>query len=67
MKNSINYFKGRKTVIAWYEYLDNGNIDYWEKYDGVSHPISRRQYLNRIKKSERQEWEQIGNQKNPQT
>ena len=66
MRNHINYYENGTKIKAWYEQLDNG-IDYWKSISGISYPLTRRRYLNAIKKTERQEYESIGTQKNPQT
>jgi hypothetical protein len=39
----------RETVNLWFEEV-NGNFDFWEKTNGISQSITKRQYLNRIKK-----------------
>jgi hypothetical protein len=41
--------KKRETVSLWFEEV-NGNFDFWEKTNGISQSITKRQYLNRIKK-----------------
>ena len=39
----------RETVNLWFEDV-NGNFDFWEKTNGISQSITKREYLNRIKK-----------------
>ena len=39
----------RESVQLWFEEI-NGNFDFWEKINGVSQSITKKQYLNRIKK-----------------
>jgi hypothetical protein len=39
----------RETVNIWFEDV-NGNFDFWEKTNGISQSITKRQYLNRVKK-----------------
>jgi len=43
------YNEKRETVNLWFEDV-NGNFDFWEKTNGISQSITKRQYLNRIKK-----------------
>ena len=43
------YNEKRETVNLWFEDF-NGNFDFWEKTNGISQSITKRQYLNRIKK-----------------
>jgi hypothetical protein len=42
------YNEKRETVNLWFEEV-NGNFDFWEKTNGISQSITKRQYLNRIK------------------
>jgi hypothetical protein len=49
MKNAKFYYEGNKKVEIWSEYV-NGETDYWMKKDGISYPLSERQYKNRLKK-----------------
>ena len=39
----------RESVELWFEEV-NGNFDFWEKTNGISQSITKRQYLNRVKK-----------------
>ena len=41
--------KKREAVNLWFEDV-NGTFDFWEKTNGISQSIKKRQYLNRIKK-----------------
>ena len=50
MKNSKFYFEENKKVEIWSEYV-NGVTDYWMKKDGISTPLTERQYKNRLKKA----------------
>ena len=43
------YNEKRETVNLWFEEV-NGNFDFWEKTNGISQSITKREYLNRIKK-----------------
>ena len=43
------YNEKRETVNLWFEDV-NGNFDFWEKTNGISQSITKRQYLNRVKK-----------------
>ena len=43
------YNEKRETVNLWFEDV-NGNFDFWEKKNGISQSITKRQYLNRVKK-----------------
>ena len=43
------YNKKREAVNLWFEDV-NGTFDFWEKKNGISQSITKRQYLNRIKK-----------------
>ena len=43
------YNEKRETVNLWFEDV-NGNFDFWEKTNGISQSITKREYLNRIKK-----------------
>ena len=43
------YNKKREAVNLWFEEV-NGTFDFWEKTNGISQSITKRQYLNRIKK-----------------
>jgi hypothetical protein len=49
MKNAKFYYEGNKKVEIWSEYV-NGETDYWMKKNGISYPLSERQYKNRLKK-----------------
>lgn len=56
MKNSQFYFEGNNEVEIWSEYV-NGKIDYWEKVNGVSKTLTKKQYENRVKKVSKQNYE----------
>ena len=43
------YNEKRETVYLWFEDV-NGTFDFWEKTNGISQSITKREYLNRIKK-----------------
>ena len=43
------YNKKREAVNLWFEDV-NGTFDFWEKTNGISQSITKRQYLNRVKK-----------------
>ena len=43
------YNEKREAVNLWFEEV-NGTFDFWEKTNGISQSITKRQYLNRIKK-----------------
>ena len=43
------YNKKREAVNLWFEDV-NGTFDFWEKTNGISQSITKREYLNRIKK-----------------
>jgi len=50
MKTVQTYYnEKRETVNLWFEEV-NRNFDFWEKTNGISQSITKRQYLNRIKK-----------------
>jgi hypothetical protein len=50
MKTVQTYYnEKRETVNLWFEDV-NGNFDFWEKTNGISQSITKREYLNRIKK-----------------
>ena len=49
MENSKFYYEGNKSIEIWSEEV-NGSTDYWMKKDGISYPLSERQYKNRLKK-----------------
>jgi hypothetical protein len=53
MKNSKFYHEGNKSkgnkIEIWSEDV-NGSTDYWMKKDGISYPLTERQYNNRLKK-----------------
>lgn len=51
MKNSQFYYnaKGDKVEI-WFEEVNN-KTDFWEKTNGISKPLTEKQYLNRVKKN----------------
>jgi hypothetical protein len=44
------YNEKRERVNLWFEDV-NGTFDFWEKTNGISQSITKRQYLNRIKKN----------------
>ena len=43
------YNEKKERVNLWFEEV-NGTFDFWEKTNGISQSITKRQYLNRIKK-----------------
>ena len=43
------YNEKREAVNLWFEDV-NGTFDFWEKTNGISQSITKREYLNRIKK-----------------
>jgi hypothetical protein len=43
------YNEKKERVNLWFEEV-NGNFDFWEKTNGISQSITKREYLNRIKK-----------------
>lgn len=50
MKTSQNYWNEKnQKVEIWMEETPNG-LDFWEKINGVSNTISKRQYKNRVAK-----------------
>jgi hypothetical protein len=50
MKNSKNYWNGKNQKIEIWSEEVNGHIDYWEKINGISYPLSQKKFENRIKK-----------------
>ena len=52
MKNSQFYRNDKnEKVEIWHEEIGK-YTDYWMKVNGVSYPLTKRKYLNRIKKYE---------------
>lgn len=50
MKTSNFYWnQKRQKVEIWHEEV-NGMIYYWEKIEGISYTLTKRQYDNRLKK-----------------
>jgi len=51
MKTSQFYFNGnREEVEIWFEESGNNSFDYWEKLNGISYTLSRKQYFVRVNK-----------------
>ncbi len=50
MKNSKFYWNSKNQKVEIWSEVVNKNTDYWEKINGVSQSLSKKQFENRLKK-----------------